>query len=180
MAIGAKKRLRIYRRDKFKCQECGHDKMKDLTIDHIHPISRGGTDEDNNLRTLCKNCNLKKGDTINMTWYQRIFLFFFGDLLDNLQKELLKVIIEKNNQTSRDIVYEIKLDMQNRFNQATPKFSQILENKFTEVETAREIKIVSIKNRVTLLEKETHDRDDKLLTMFYVMCDYIEELEKRI
>src|SRR5215213_5351727 len=37
------KRMRIYMRDKFRCQYCGEKKAaSDLTLDHILPRSRGG------------------------------------------------------------------------------------------------------------------------------------------
>ena len=35
-----------------------------LEIDHIIPLSRGGTDELQNLQTLCYNCNREKSDLI--------------------------------------------------------------------------------------------------------------------
>ncbi|WP_420869110.1 HNH endonuclease [Citrobacter meridianamericanus] len=52
-------RLRIYERDKFRCKHCGTN--EDLTIDHIKPVSRGGDHEDENLQTLCRTCNCRKG-----------------------------------------------------------------------------------------------------------------------
>ena len=33
-----------------------------FTIDHVIPISRGGTDDDDNLALSCFHCNRKKGD----------------------------------------------------------------------------------------------------------------------
>lgn len=32
-----------------------------LSLDHIHPHSRGGSDQPENLQTLCRSCNSKKG-----------------------------------------------------------------------------------------------------------------------
>lgn len=52
--------LRIFRRDRFTCQQCtvvGGD----LTVDHIIPVTAGGTDDDENLQTLCRSCNSTKG-----------------------------------------------------------------------------------------------------------------------
>lgn len=45
----------------FSCVHCGEKNEKKLTIDHIHPVSKGGGDETDNLQILCKSCNSKKG-----------------------------------------------------------------------------------------------------------------------
>ena len=47
-------------RDRFKCLYCGSDKQ--LTIDHIIPVSRGGKSTFENCVTSCKDCNNKKND----------------------------------------------------------------------------------------------------------------------
>jgi 5-methylcytosine-specific restriction endonuclease McrA len=54
-------RKNILRRDEFRCQYCGA-KGPDLTIDHIIPKARGGTDTWDNLVSACKKCNNKKGN----------------------------------------------------------------------------------------------------------------------
>jgi 5-methylcytosine-specific restriction endonuclease McrA len=57
------KRLRIYMRDKFRCQYCGDKKAAgDLTLDHILPRSRGGDNSPVNIVTACVSCNNRKGD----------------------------------------------------------------------------------------------------------------------
>ena len=38
---------------------------RDLTIDHVVPLSRGGTDEVSNLCFLCRSHNSKKGDSLD-------------------------------------------------------------------------------------------------------------------
>lgn len=50
--------MKIGRRDGFSCSLCGAD--KDLTIDHIIPVSRGGNNNIDNLQILCRSCNSKK------------------------------------------------------------------------------------------------------------------------
>jgi 5-methylcytosine-specific restriction endonuclease McrA len=55
-------RERIYARDGHRCVECGT--TEDLTLDHIHPRARAGDDSDENLRTLCRPCNSRKGARI--------------------------------------------------------------------------------------------------------------------
>lgn len=60
-------RLAIYHRDDFDCVYCrsvfppatGHG---DLTLDHVVPRSRGGSDKPDNLVTCCYECNDSRQD----------------------------------------------------------------------------------------------------------------------
>lgn len=49
----------VYRRDGHSCLHCGTRDR--LTLDHIVPWSAGGSDEQDNLQTLCQSCNSRKG-----------------------------------------------------------------------------------------------------------------------
>ena len=53
-------RTRIYKRDGYECVYCGS--KKSLTLDHVIPKSRGGTNTWENLVTSCFSCNLKKAN----------------------------------------------------------------------------------------------------------------------
>lgn len=53
-------RNRIYKRDNYECVYCGSH--KNLTLDHVIPKSKGGTNDWTNLVTSCIKCNLKKAD----------------------------------------------------------------------------------------------------------------------
>jgi 5-methylcytosine-specific restriction endonuclease McrA len=53
-------RSAIYARDGHKCQYCGATRK--LTIDHVIPKSKGGSDDWDNLVVACSSCNIKKGD----------------------------------------------------------------------------------------------------------------------
>ena len=53
-------RNNIFRRDSFECQYCGS--VRDLTLDHVIPRSKGGGSNWKNLVTACKSCNARKGD----------------------------------------------------------------------------------------------------------------------
>lgn len=54
-------RRNVLRRDEHRCQYCGK-KSLEMTIDHILPRSRGGTDSWENLTTACIRCNNRKGN----------------------------------------------------------------------------------------------------------------------
>lgn len=62
---GAKRQAakkRILERDGYICQICGCllEGMKDSILDHIIPIARGGSHDDDNLASICKPCSARK------------------------------------------------------------------------------------------------------------------------
>jgi hypothetical protein len=62
-------RWTVFRRDGYACVWCGSD--SDLTIDHIHPVALGGTNDVSNLQTLCRTCNSRKGISASPGRYRR-------------------------------------------------------------------------------------------------------------
>jgi hypothetical protein len=64
-SISKSKRFGIFKRDGFKCQYCGATPPTViLHLDHIHPVSKGGTNAEENLVTSCSNCNLGKSTNL--------------------------------------------------------------------------------------------------------------------
>lgn len=59
--IPAAVRAAVYERDGHACVTCGSG--DDLTLDHVVPWSRGGSDAADNLQTMCRPCNSSKGAT---------------------------------------------------------------------------------------------------------------------
>jgi 5-methylcytosine-specific restriction endonuclease McrA len=53
-------RREVFVRDRYTCQYCGAS-HGDLTLDHVVPRSRGGTNTWENLVTACRSCNHRKG-----------------------------------------------------------------------------------------------------------------------
>lgn len=49
----------VYERDNYACVKCSSS--DNLTLDHIYPWSLGGLDVYENLQTLCRPCNSRKG-----------------------------------------------------------------------------------------------------------------------
>ena len=54
----------VFGRDDYKCKNCGAGSYSDLTVDHIYPRSRGGSNDPSNLQTLCRGCNSDKGNGV--------------------------------------------------------------------------------------------------------------------
>ena len=51
------------------CYYCSrHFKLKDLTMDHIVPLARGGRSTKDNLVACCKECNNKKKTLLPIEW----------------------------------------------------------------------------------------------------------------
>ena len=65
-----KKRRRIFDRDGNRCLKCSFtpsdlprsNRTNWLTLDHVVPKSKGGSNSDENLQTLCRICNHEKGN----------------------------------------------------------------------------------------------------------------------
>lgn len=53
-------RHQIFKRDGYQCQYCGK-RPKELTVDHVIPLSRGGLDCWTNVASSCRACNQRKG-----------------------------------------------------------------------------------------------------------------------
>lgn len=71
-------RRQVFREDGLVCRECGIVGREErfsrggygyyteipgvyMSIDHIIPVSRGGTNDRSNLQVLCTRCNTRKG-----------------------------------------------------------------------------------------------------------------------
>jgi hypothetical protein len=61
--IRQEKRLAIYLRDGLACIYCGAavEDGTQLTLDHVKPVSKGGTNKEGNLVTACLKCNTSRG-----------------------------------------------------------------------------------------------------------------------
>lgn len=55
----------IYLRDRYTCQYCGKElAQSSVTIDHVMPLSRGGTNHFKNCVAACVKCNTKKSNKL--------------------------------------------------------------------------------------------------------------------
>lgn len=62
LSVARSIRFEVFKRDRFSCQYCGRRAPEVvLHLDHIQPVSKGGSNEVLNLVTSCAECNLGKG-----------------------------------------------------------------------------------------------------------------------
>ena len=108
-AISADLRKRILERNGFTCQACGAGpgdeapcepgKKVRLQIDHILPISQGGTDDESNLRAVCVYFNKEKANILKPASGQSISaLAMIRRLPRNVQMEVYLRLHEKFGQ----------------------------------------------------------------------------------
>lgn len=56
-------RENIYKRDRYSCQYCLKTFLtRELTLDHVVPVSRGGPKSWTNIVTACRECNQRKAN----------------------------------------------------------------------------------------------------------------------
>ncbi len=68
MSISPAKRKTVSERARFLCEYCVSPKgfsPASFSIEHIHPKSKKGTDEPENLALACQGCNAYKSDKIS-------------------------------------------------------------------------------------------------------------------
>jgi hypothetical protein len=55
-------RVAVLVRDGARCRRCRS--ASNLEIDHLIPVSKGGSSEESNLQVLCRRCNRRKSKTL--------------------------------------------------------------------------------------------------------------------
>jgi len=64
MAATKRTRFEVLKRDNHTCRYCGVSAPDAvLTVDHVVPVSLGGSDDPSNLVAACKDCNSGKSST---------------------------------------------------------------------------------------------------------------------
>lgn len=114
-SIPKKTRFEIFKRDSFSCQYCGQSAPEVLlVIDHIVPVSKGGTSDIFNLITACQDCNSGKSN-IPLSDNSEI----------NKKKAQLDIINEKKNQL--EMMYEWQSELIDLDLQAANKINDLFE-----------------------------------------------------
>jgi 5-methylcytosine-specific restriction endonuclease McrA len=59
-------RRRVFERDGHRCRACSSPEL--LAVDHVVAVINGGSDDFENLQTLCRTCNSSKGRKQSAAW----------------------------------------------------------------------------------------------------------------
>lgn len=62
MPVSKRTRFEVLRRDEYTCRYCRSTENQ-LTVDHVTPVSLGGSDSPDNLVACCKDCNSGKASS---------------------------------------------------------------------------------------------------------------------
>ena len=90
--MGKRLRFEIFDRDGYQCQYCGKQPPTVcLEVDHIIPVKKGGTNDKENLRTSCVDCNRGKSTkTLHTSGVTE------ADRLKRAQESAEDVVLAKN------------------------------------------------------------------------------------
>ena len=105
MSIPNNLKQAVFERDKYTCQYCGCT-CSDLEVDHIIPVSKGGTDDIRNLATACMMCNRAKGNRI-LTVEE---LEEIASKINSSCEYLMNLSLDNHNETKSKVQVSVYLD----------------------------------------------------------------------
>lgn len=98
------KRLAIYLRDGLACAYCGEavegEGGTELTLDHLRPLSAGGSNAATNLVTACRRCNCARHDRPWRAFAATVAAYLNGDAT----AEVIVARISRQRRRALDLV----------------------------------------------------------------------------
>ena len=106
----------IFKKQCGKCADCDEDLKDNFELDHIQPVSGGGTNERENLEYLCKACHVEKSKEEHAEYIKR----------DNISSSLnLQAAEILQSNFSRRVAFSHYLDNRTEFDE---RFIQAIDN----------------------------------------------------
>lgn len=145
-------RFQILRRDGYTCQYCGKTgKDSELEIDHVIPVSRGGTNDEGNLQVACRDCNRGKmadeiiSDNENIHVVEKVV---YRDVEKIVYKETNEQHVNKINDLSRSPIQNDYEKFQSMFEKLSEKHTKTSENLDYNGATAAYELIIELKEEI--------------------------------
>lgn len=92
--INATEKGIIYSRANGVCQLCGKKlKYREMTVDHIRPLSAGGKDNLSNYQCTCLTCNQLKNSMQQNDFYEKITEIFWFQTQRKCGKEFTEKMV---------------------------------------------------------------------------------------
>jgi hypothetical protein len=138
-------RWRVFKRDGYRCLACGAD--TDLTVDHIVPVTQGGTNDQSNLQTVCRRCNSRKGATTAS------YLPPSGEQLDAELQQLASEIREGIGNLRR--MYAERAEWAPRYFAGwQERADQLVQNRLIAADAATPLTRMTAETRIRKIEEE--------------------------
>lgn len=159
--IPRKLRHEVFKRDGYRCRECGASKDEtSLEIDHILPVAKGGTNDIDNLQTLCRECNRMKHTDKWVGGEDNIKIV--TNELNNLKRQLIDEESKLKQATNDKDIIECKFKIKKLTEEYIPNAQDKLDKLLQESE------IESAKIR---LQQEKIEEKNMLFKKLYVQLD---------
>lgn len=165
--VSKRMRFEVFKRDSFTCQYCGAMPPKvPLEIDHIQPVSRGGTNDKMNLVTACFDCNRGKSDVVLSSVPESMVTALERKKLAQEQYKAYKKILDKaraimeNDIDTVERVYSNAFDdwvFTNHFRESVKRF---IEN----------LGVEQVERAMSLACSKVHYDEQKVLKYFCGIC----------
>lgn len=124
-SISKKSRFDIFKRDSFACQYCGaHPPLAILEVDHIHPVAKGGGNDEDNLITSCLKCN--RGKSANL----------LSEIPQSLQDKAAMILEREAQIKGYTAVMQAKQDRLEEQSEEVREVYELLNGGFTLSDTA--------------------------------------------
>ena len=150
-------RHKVFKRDGYRCRECGASKDEtSLEIDHIVPVARGGTNDINNLQTLSRECNRMKHTDEWVGGETDL------EIAQNELKSLLKQLSEDEIKLTNASNEDDKIEYQFRITKLKENISKVNTK-------IRKLEAIEKENKKQQIE---NDRVDKLFKKLYITLNY--------
>ena len=154
---------KVFRKDGYRCRMCGASKEDgiELTIDHIIPLAAGGTNDLDNLQTLCRECNENKANLILPSGLEIDI-----ETKQNELKLLNDLLAQEESKLSNNLDPDQKIDILFNIKQLKEKQIPLVESELKELNNQ-----FNEEQRKLNAEKREKEKREKLFKKLYVYLD---------